>query len=97
MYARDGRAKFVCNVLGSHEFATTADEPIPSGRSEIRMDFKYDGAPVSHLRPGGALWFATVDLAAARGRRRRRGVCRTKHTAECLPDADARHPETMVA
>jgi hypothetical protein len=51
---------------------------------------------VSHLHPGGALRFATVDLGAARGRRRRRR-CRTEHTAERLPDADARHPETMVA
>jgi arylsulfatase len=42
-YAKDGRAKFVYNVLGIHEFATTADQPIPSGKHQIRVEFAYDG------------------------------------------------------
>ena len=43
VYAKDGRAKFVYNVLGIHEFATTADEPIPAGTHQVRVEFAYDG------------------------------------------------------
>jgi arylsulfatase len=42
-YAKDGRAKFVYNLLGIHEFATTSDTPIPSGTHQIRVEFAYDG------------------------------------------------------
>ena len=31
LYAKDGKAKFVYNVLGIQEFATEADAPIPDG------------------------------------------------------------------
>ena len=43
VYAKDGRAKFVYNVLGIHEFTTAADTPIPSGTHQVRMEFAYDG------------------------------------------------------
>jgi hypothetical protein len=43
LYAKDGRAKFVYNTLGIHEFATAADDPIPSGTHQVRMEFAYDG------------------------------------------------------
>jgi arylsulfatase len=43
LYALDGRAKFVYNVLGIHEFATEADRPIPAGSHQVRMEFGYDG------------------------------------------------------
>ncbi|QMW67815.1 arylsulfatase [Mumia sp. ZJ1417] len=43
LYAKDGHAKFVYNVLGIHEFATVADAPIPSGRHQVRIEFAYDG------------------------------------------------------
>jgi len=43
LYAKDGLAKFVYNVLGIHEFATVATEPIPEGKHQVRMDFAYDG------------------------------------------------------
>jgi arylsulfatase len=43
VYAKDGRAKFVYNVLGIHEFSTTADEPIPAGTHQVRVEFAYDG------------------------------------------------------
>ncbi len=43
LYAKDGRAKFVYNVLGIHEFAVEADAPIPSGAHQVRMEFAYDG------------------------------------------------------
>jgi arylsulfatase len=43
LYARAGKAKFVYNVLGIHEFATEADLPIPAGEHQVRMEFAYDG------------------------------------------------------
>ena len=43
VYAKDGKAKFVYNVLGIHEFATEADTPIPDGTHQVRMEFAYDG------------------------------------------------------
>jgi arylsulfatase len=43
VYAKDGKAKFVYNVLGIQEFATEAKEPIPEGTHQVRMEFAYDG------------------------------------------------------
>ena len=42
-YAKDGKAKFAYNVLGIREYATQADEPIPVGTRQVRMEFAYDG------------------------------------------------------
>jgi arylsulfatase A-like enzyme len=42
-YAKDGRTKFVYNVLGIQEFATEATEPIPPGHHQVRIEFAYDG------------------------------------------------------
>jgi arylsulfatase len=43
VYMKDGRAKFVYNVLGLQEFATEASQPIPEGTHQVRMEFAYDG------------------------------------------------------
>jgi arylsulfatase A-like enzyme len=43
VYVKDGRLAFVYNVLGIQEFTTVAEEPIPAGRHELRMEFAYDG------------------------------------------------------
>jgi arylsulfatase A-like enzyme len=43
LYAKDGTAKFVYNVLGIHEFPTIASEPIPVGDHQVRMEFAYEG------------------------------------------------------
>ena len=43
MYAKDGKAKFVYNVLGIEEFAIEAEEPIAVGTHQVRMEFAYDG------------------------------------------------------
>ncbi len=43
VYLKDGRAKFVYNVLGIHEYATVADRPLPGGTHQVRMEFAYDG------------------------------------------------------
>ncbi|GAA3209800.1 arylsulfatase [Oerskovia jenensis] len=43
LYATEGRAKFVYNVLGLQEFAVTAERPVPMGTHQVRMEFAYDG------------------------------------------------------
>ena len=43
VYVKDGRLAFVYNVLGIQEFTTLADEPVPAGRHQLRMEFAYDG------------------------------------------------------
>lgn len=43
VYLKDGHLKFVYNLLGIHEFATTADVPVPTGRHQVRMELAYDG------------------------------------------------------
>jgi arylsulfatase len=43
VHAREGRLKFTYNVLGIHEFAVSAEQPIPSGEHQVRMEFSYDG------------------------------------------------------
>jgi arylsulfatase len=43
LYASDGKAKFVYNVLGIHEFSIVASEPIPTGKHQVRMEFEYEG------------------------------------------------------
>jgi hypothetical protein len=43
VYAKGGKAKFVYNVLGIQEFATEADQSIPPGTHQVRIEFAYDG------------------------------------------------------
>jgi arylsulfatase len=43
LYATDGKAKFVYNVLGIQQFPVEAEPPIPTGSHQVRMEFAYDG------------------------------------------------------
>src|SRR6188472_3287680 len=43
LYAKDGNAKFVYNVLGIQRFHVEAESPIPTGSHQVRMEFAYDG------------------------------------------------------
>jgi len=43
VYAKDGRLKFTYNVLGVQQFSVTAEQPIPGGDHQLRMEFAYDG------------------------------------------------------
>ena len=43
LYMKDGKAKFVYNVLGIHEFPTEATEQLSPGKHQVRMEFAYDG------------------------------------------------------
>ncbi|WP_280637308.1 arylsulfatase [Nocardioides sp. W7] len=43
VYVEDGRAKFVYNTLGIHEYPTVAESAIPAGQHQVRVEFAYDG------------------------------------------------------
>jgi arylsulfatase len=43
LYAKDGRAKFHYNVLGIKSYDIEATEPVPTGTTQVRMEFAYDG------------------------------------------------------
>ena len=43
LYAKDGRATFYYNVLGIKSYRVDATEPIPTGTTQVRMEFAYDG------------------------------------------------------
>ncbi|HTI76851.1 MAG TPA: arylsulfatase [Mycobacterium sp.] len=43
MYAHEGRLKYCYNFFGIDYYYVVADEPIPAGKHELRMEFAYDG------------------------------------------------------
>ena len=65
VHAKDGRAKFVYNVLGIQEFAVEATEPIPAGTHQVRVEFAYDGGG---LAKGGDVTLYHDGTEVGRGR-----------------------------
>jgi arylsulfatase len=43
LYAYEGRLKYCYNFLGIDTYMVAADKPIPAGKHQVRMEFKYDG------------------------------------------------------
>ena len=43
LYAKEGKLKYCYNLLGIKLFYTDSDKPIPDGKHQVRMEFKYDG------------------------------------------------------
>jgi arylsulfatase len=43
LYAKGGKAKFVYNVLGIKSYEVESTSPIPAGKTQVRMEFAYDG------------------------------------------------------
>jgi arylsulfatase A-like enzyme len=43
LYAHEGWLKYCYNFFGINYYMTTADEPIPAGKHELKMEFAYDG------------------------------------------------------
>lgn len=43
LYAHEGRLKHCYNFFGIHRYLTEAQQPIASGKHQVRMEFKYDG------------------------------------------------------
>jgi arylsulfatase len=65
VYAKNGKAKFVYNLLGIQEFATEANAPIPAGKHQVRMEFAYDGGG---LAKGGDVTLYYDGTAVGNGR-----------------------------
>ncbi|MGW4099691.1 arylsulfatase [Mycobacterium sp. NPDC004974] len=43
LYVHEGRLKYCYCFFGMEHYMTTADEPIPTGSHQVRMEFAYDG------------------------------------------------------
>jgi arylsulfatase A-like enzyme len=43
LYAHEGRLKYCYNFFGIEYYIVAADEPIPAGKHQLRMEFTYDG------------------------------------------------------
>lgn len=43
LYANEGRLKYCYNFLGIKLFFAEAANPIPAGKHQVRLEFKYDG------------------------------------------------------
>ncbi|WP_127473516.1 arylsulfatase [Microbacterium sulfonylureivorans] len=56
LFLHEGRAKFVYNVLGIHEFATVSEAPLAEGTHQLRMEFAYDGGGLA--KGGGVTLFS---------------------------------------
>ena len=46
IYVKDGKTRFVYNVLGIQEYAIEAGAPIPVGMHQVRVEFAYDGGGI---------------------------------------------------
>jgi arylsulfatase len=65
LYVKDNRLKFVYNVLGIQWFESEADEPVPAGHHQLRMEFAYDGGG---LAKGGDVTLYHDGTEVGRGR-----------------------------
>jgi len=65
LYAKDGKAKFVYNVLGIRSFGIEATKPVPPGAAQVRMEFAYDGGGMGR---GGevTLYYAGEEVGKGR-------------------------------
>ncbi|MGB7982319.1 MAG: arylsulfatase [Candidatus Nanopelagicales bacterium] len=65
LYIKEGRAKFVYNVLGLHEYTVAADRPIAATERQIQMRFDYDGGG---LAKGGTVSLSYDGAQVGQGR-----------------------------
>jgi arylsulfatase len=65
LYTKNGKAAFVYNLLGLRQFAIEAEQAIPEGTHQIRMEFAYDGGG---LAKGGdvTLYYDGAQVGAGR-------------------------------
>jgi len=43
LYVNDGKPVYTYNYLGLEAFSVTADQPLPAGKSTVKLDFAYEG------------------------------------------------------
>jgi arylsulfatase A-like enzyme len=65
LYAHEGRLKYCYNFFGIENYIIAADEPIPAGKHELRMEFAYDGGG---LAKGGDVTLYYDGKAVGKGR-----------------------------
>ncbi|MGO9925925.1 MAG: sulfatase-like hydrolase/transferase, partial [Mycobacterium sp.] len=65
LYAHEGRLKYCYNFFGIQHFMITADQPIPAGEHQVRMEFAYDGGG---LAKGGEVTLYYDGQPAGKGR-----------------------------
>ncbi len=65
LYAKDGKLKYCYNFFGIELFFTEASTPIPPGKHQVRMEFKYDGGG---LAKGGAVTLYVDGKKVGQGR-----------------------------
>jgi Sulfatase len=46
LYVKDGRLVYHYNFLGMQRWTATADQPLPAGTRQVRMEFAYDGGGI---------------------------------------------------
>ena len=65
LYAKGGNAKFVYNVLGIKSYEVESASPIPAGKTQVRMEFAYDGGGPGK---GGNVTLYCAGKAVGKGR-----------------------------
>jgi arylsulfatase A-like enzyme len=65
LYCRGGKLKYCYNFFGIEYYITEAEAPIPSGKHQVRMEFKYDGGG---LAKGGDVTLYYDGKAVGKGR-----------------------------
>jgi len=65
LYAKDGKLKYCFNFFGIEHYYAEADQPIPAGKHQVRMEFKYDGGG---LAKGGDVTLYYDGKAVGKGR-----------------------------
>ena len=86
LYVHDGRLKYCYNFFGIQHFIVAADDPLPAGKHQVRMEFAYDGGGlakggnVTLYYDGKAVGTGRVEHHHSDGLLRRRGLRRRLRT-----------------
>ena len=73
LYVHEGRLKYCYNFFGIHYFFVTADQPLPAGKHQVRMEFAYDGGGLAKggtatlYYDGNAVGSGRVDITVPMG------------------------------
>ena len=65
LYAKDGKLKYCYNFLGIKLSFIEGTQPIPAGKHQVRMEFKYDGGGLAKGAPSRCLRTARRTAKAA--------------------------------
>lgn len=65
LFVKDGRPTYEYNWFGQERYRIASSEPLPAGKSTVRVEFKYDGGG---LAKGGAVKMFLNDKQVAEGR-----------------------------